>query len=163
MKTSLRSLLLSSVEASSANFRRSSSLIRLKFLRNFHLAATLAVRDLKDVPGPRPSLPFVGTNWLYWPLLGSFEKEKLHRAYEGALKYPNMFLFKIMNNIFNNHSVIIGKMNWTWPTCFSKKCCWCPKYVKKKEVMLLSEIKQCFFYIKSYVTELCFLSKMLTK
>ncbi|CAG0918248.1 unnamed protein product [Notodromas monacha] len=38
-------------------------------------------KKLEDVPGPKPTLPFIGTNWQYWPLLGSYSKDQLHLAY----------------------------------------------------------------------------------
>ncbi|CAG0880197.1 unnamed protein product [Darwinula stevensoni] len=37
-------------------------------------------RGLDDLPGPRPSVPVIGTNWVYW-LPGNHPKTQLHRAY----------------------------------------------------------------------------------
>ena len=33
-----------------------------------------------SIPGPKPSLPFVGTNWIYFPLVGHYQSMKLHEA-----------------------------------------------------------------------------------
>lgn len=33
-----------------------------------------------SIPGPKPSLPFIGTNWIYFPLVGYYKSMKLHQA-----------------------------------------------------------------------------------
>lgn len=32
------------------------------------------------IPGPKPSLPFIGTNWIYFPYVGYYQSMKLHEA-----------------------------------------------------------------------------------
>lgn len=32
------------------------------------------------IPGPKPSLPFIGTNWIYFPFFGYYKSMKLHEA-----------------------------------------------------------------------------------
>lgn len=32
------------------------------------------------IPGPKPSLPFIGTNWIYFPVVGHYKSMKLHEA-----------------------------------------------------------------------------------
>lgn len=28
------------------------------------------IQSLNELPGPRPSLPFIGTSWIYFPIVG---------------------------------------------------------------------------------------------
>jgi hypothetical protein len=70
-----------------ARFCRSESVSSRPAQRDVHIGSSVPTTHagcLKDVPGPRPSLPFIGTNWQYWPVVGSFEKEQLHRVYDGS-------------------------------------------------------------------------------
>lgn len=32
------------------------------------------------IPGPKPSLPLIGTNWIYFPYIGHYQSMKLHEA-----------------------------------------------------------------------------------
>ena len=40
--------------------------------------STLAT--VQDLPGPKPSLPFVGTGWQYFKLIGIYDIRQLHKA-----------------------------------------------------------------------------------
>lgn len=37
-------------------------------------------KPFEAIPGPRPSLPMVGTNWIYFPIVGHYQSMKLHEA-----------------------------------------------------------------------------------
>lgn len=41
---------------------------------------TLRILAFEAIPGPKPSLPFIGTNWIYFPLVGYYKSMKLHEA-----------------------------------------------------------------------------------
>lgn len=52
------------------------------------------IKSLSEMPGPKPSLPLIGTTWIYW--FGKFPLKKLHKA--NADKY--MRYGKIMKEEF---------------------------------------------------------------
>uniref|UniRef100_A0A6G1SN92 Ecdysone 20-monooxygenase n=1 Tax=Aceria tosichella TaxID=561515 RepID=A0A6G1SN92_9ACAR len=37
-------------------------------------------KPFEAIPGPKPSLPMVGTNWIYFPIVGHYQSMKLHEA-----------------------------------------------------------------------------------
>lgn len=41
---------------------------------------TSALLPFESIPGPKPSLPFIGTNWIYFPWVGYYRSTKLHEA-----------------------------------------------------------------------------------
>lgn len=43
-------------------------------------AIKMPPKPFDAIPGPRPSLPFVGTNWIYFPIVGYYQSMKLHEA-----------------------------------------------------------------------------------
>lgn len=63
------------------------STLLIKLLRNLTTnelkttKSTLAtVRSLADLPGPEPSLPFVGTRWQYFKFVGKYDIRLLHKS-----------------------------------------------------------------------------------
>ena len=40
-------------------------------------------KGVRDIPGPWPSLPVLGTRWIY--SLGVYKMDKIHEAYKGEL------------------------------------------------------------------------------
>lgn len=40
----------------------------------------LQAKSFDSIPGPKPSLPFIGTNWIYFPVVGHYQSMKLHEA-----------------------------------------------------------------------------------
>lgn len=50
------------------------------FCRKNESENRIPAKPFESIPGPKPSLPFIGTNWIYFPIIGHYQSMKLHEA-----------------------------------------------------------------------------------
>lgn len=58
-----------------------------------------AVRTVKDLPGPKPSLPMIGTGWQYYKHIGKYDIRLIHKVlFEKFKKYGPIFKEEYQRN-----------------------------------------------------------------
>lgn len=54
--------------------------LKLQQAKSFETIPGPQTKPFEAIPGPKPSLPLIGTNWIYFPFVGHYQSKKLHEA-----------------------------------------------------------------------------------